>query len=463
MRVLWLCNVMLPMIAEQLKLEATNKEGWISGLASVVLQRQGENKIELAVAFPAPAELFSAGQTVCRHIVTLQGVDLICYGFRENTGRPDVYDEALEGMMREITDAFLPDIVHCFGTEYPHTLAMCRAFPAKNRLLIGIQGLCAPYADAYFADMPDKAIRTVTLRDVLRGDSLLEQQRKFVRRGKMEKEAVTLAGNVTGRTAWDRFYTKEWNPEAGYYSMNETLRGDFYGTVWSREACEPHSIFISQGDYPLKGLHYMLKALPRILADYPEAKVYVAGNCVVKYGTLKQKLKISGYGRYLRKLIKENRLHEKVIFLGRLNSAQMKEQYLRSHLYVCCSSLENSPNSLGEAMLLGMPCVSADVGGIPSIFTDGVDGILFRGFRNSENRFYNTRVLNRSSEQKFEDICQSLAGAVLEMWGDENKVETYCKNARKHAEKTHNRDQNYVRMTEIYAEIAVRPEEEIER
>lgn len=463
MRVLWLCNVMLPMIAEQLKLEASNKEGWISGLAGVVLQRQGENGIELAVAFPAPAELFSAGQTVCRHIVTLQGVDLICYGFRENTGRPDVYDEALEGMMREITDAFLPDIVHCFGTEYPHTLAMCRAFPAKGRLLIGIQGLCTPYADAYFANMPDKAIRTVTLRDILRGDSLLEQQRKFVRRGKMEKEAVTLAGNVTGRTAWDRFYTKEWNPEAEYYSMNETLRRDFYGAVWSRDACEPHSIFISQGDYPLKGLHYMLKALPRILTDYPDAKVYVAGNSVVNYGTLKQKLKISGYGKYLRKLIKENRLQEKVIFLGRLNGEQMKEQYLRSHLYVCCSSLENSPNSLGEAMLLGMPCVSADVGGIPSIFTDGEDGILFEGFRNPENGFYNTRILNQSGEQMLKDISQRLAGAVLEMWGEENMAEMYCVNARKHAEKTHNRDQNYTRMTEIYAEIAARPEKEIER
>lgn len=463
MRVLWLCNMMLPAIAEQLKLEASNKEGWISGLASVVLQRQGENGIELAVAFPAPAELFSAGQTFFRHIVTVQGVDLICYGFRENTGRPDVYDKALEDRMREITDAFLPDIVHCFGTEYPHTLAMCRAFPAKNRLLVGLQGLCTPCADAYFADMPDKAVRTVTLRDVLRRDSLLEQQRKFVRRGKMEREAVTLAGNVTGRTAWDRFYTKEWNPEARYYSMNETLRRDFYGTVWNSDACEQHSIFISQGDYPLKGLHYMLKALPRILADYPDTKVYVAGNCVVNYGTLKQKLKISGYGRYLRKLIKENRLQGKVIFLGRLNGAQMKERYLRSHLYVCCSSLENSPNSLGEAMLLGMPCVSADVGGIPSIFTDGEDGILFEGFRNTENGFYNTRVLIQKNEQMFENISQRLAEAVLRMWEDENKMEIYCVNARKHAEQTHDRDQNYSRMTEIYAEIAARPEEIIEK
>ena len=43
MKVLWLCNFMLPMVAEKLGREATNKEGWISGLASVLLARQQEN------------------------------------------------------------------------------------------------------------------------------------------------------------------------------------------------------------------------------------------------------------------------------------------------------------------------------------------------------------------------------------------------------------------------------------
>ena len=37
MRVLWLCNIMLPMIAEQLHIEASNKEGWLSGLADMML------------------------------------------------------------------------------------------------------------------------------------------------------------------------------------------------------------------------------------------------------------------------------------------------------------------------------------------------------------------------------------------------------------------------------------------
>lgn len=459
MKVLWLCNVMMPMIAEQLNMEATNKEGWISGLADVVLKKRYENGIELAVAFPAPEKMFPEGHEVCMRTITVQGSRMVCYGFREDVTKPEIYDEGLEERLRKILDSFQPDIVHCFGTEYPHTLAMCRVFPKKSRLLIGIQGLCAACANAYFANLPEKVVRSVTLRDYLKKDSIAEQQQKFAQRGKMEMEAIRLTGNVTGRTEWDRYYTREWNPEANYYNMNETLRQEFYGTEWKKEDCVPHSIFISQGDYPLKGLHYMLKAMPMILSEYPDARVYVAGNSLVKYKTLKQKLKISAYGKYLRKLMRENKLTDKVIFLGRLSGAQMKEQYLKSNVFVCCSSLENSPNSLGEAMLLGMPCVSADVGGIPSMFTDGEDGILYEGFRSPLNKFDNVRNLKGNNEEQLENISKRLANAVISIWKDEEKMEQYCKNARKHAEKNHNRERNYAKMTEIYTRMIMQSDE----
>ncbi len=442
MRVLWLCNMIMPMIAEQLGLEASNKEGWLSGLASVTLDQGHENEIELAVAFPGPDQLFPPGQTFCMRTITVRGRELKCFGFREDVSRPEIYDQGLEESMKWIIDFWKPDMVHCFGTEYPHTLAMCRAFPDKSRLLISLQGLCAVYAECYFADLPTEVIRSVTLRDVLKKDSLREQQRKFVMRGVMEKEAVKLAGNIAGRTAWDHFYTKEWNSKARYFVMNETLRESFYGAVWDRKSCIPHSVFLSQGDYPIKGFHYMLKALPKILETFPDTKVYVAGNSIINYGTLKQKLKISAYGRYLRRLIRENGLQDAVVMLGRLEEGQMRERYLKSHLFVCCSSIENSPNSLGEAMLLGVPCVSADVGGIPSIFTGGGDGIMYEGFR-----------VGLNNESNLKAVSEKLAKSVIEMWQNESALEIYGKNARKHAEKTHDPVQNYRIMTEIYAEI----------
>ncbi len=440
MRVLWLCNFMLPVVAEHLGKEATNKEGWLSGLAAQVLERAGENDITLAAAFPVGEDLLENKEDIFEKTISAYEGTLCCYGFYENTDRPEQYDEALEtrlkkitdrfqpdvvhcfgteyphtlamcrsfprkdrllvgiqGLVRtrlkKITDRFQPDVVHCFGTEYPHTLAMCRSFPRKDRLLVGIQGLVSVYANAYFASLPKETVHSVTLRDFLKKDSLVRQQQKFEyfaslpketvhsvtlrdflkkdslvrqqqkfeKRGRMETEAVRLAGNVTGRTEWDRFYTEKWNPKAVYHMMNETLRpafytdiwqeercvphsiflsqGDypikglhyvleapkavyhmmnetlrpaFYTDIWQEERCVPHSIFLSQGDYPIKGLHYVLEALPAILEKYPDATVSVAGNSLVRYETFKDKLKISAYGVYLRKMIADRHLEGKI-------------------------------------------------------------------------------------------------------------------------------------------------------
>ena len=431
MKVLWLCNIMLPVIARQLHLEVSNKEGWLSGLAEAVLEKRHENGIELSVAFPMQGKDFPEG----REIASMR-----CYGFPEDVEHPEKYDENLEQILKKIVDKVKPDVVHCFGTEYPHTLAMCRIFPCKDRLLAGFQGLCTLLAEAYYEDQPEAVAQSVTLRDRLKRDSLRQQQEKFALRGNMERESVSLAGNLTGRTGWDRENGLKWNPHARYYHMDETMRSEFYGPVWQEENCIPHSIFLSQGDYPVKGLHYMLSAMPSILKRYPDAHVYVAGNSLASYGTLKQKLKISAYGKYLRKQMEDGALAEKVTFLGKLSAAQMRDRYLASSLFVCPSSLENSPNSLGEAMLLGMPCVCAAVGGIPSLFRDGEDGILYQGFR----------MPHRKADGELERIAGDLANAVIRMWDDPEKRRIYCKNAKAHGENTHNREKNYARLIEIY-------------
>lgn len=462
MRVLWLCNMMLPVIAEQFGIEASNKEGWLSGLADMVLRNADGNGLELAVAAPAPKQLFEEAeehQGFLKRKLTVQDESLTFYGFKENTARPDLYEAGLEQTMQELTKDFEPDVVHCFGTEYPHTLAMCRSFSHKERLLVGIQGICAICADAYFADLPERAIRRVTLRDFLKKDSILQQQEKFVRRGRMEREALGLAGNITGRTEWDRRYAAECHPAARYFHLNETLRPNFYGQRWSREDCIPHSIFLSQGDYPVKGLHYMLEALPKIKEKYPDARVYVAGNSLVNDRTVKQRLKMSAYGVYLRELLQKRHLEDSVVFLGRLDAEQMRERYQKSHLFVCCSSIENSPNSLGEAMLLGMPCVSADVGGISGIFTGGEDGILYEGFQIHGNTINNMRNQKNLFPNGLEKVSKSLAEAVIEMWSNEEKITLYCENARKHAEKNHDKVLNYEKMKEIYAKITERRED----
>ena len=449
MKVLWLCNIALPVCARRLGMEASNKEGWVSGMAEAVLA--GRSGIRLSIAFPLPGDMIPRGQRIRSGTVGTGETEISFYGFPEDVGHAEKYDERLEPALQEIVSIVEPDIVHCFGTEYPHTLAMCRIFPRKDRLLLGIQGLCTLYAESYYANLPKRVIRSVTLRDWLKRDSLRRQQEKFALRGRMEREAVELAGNLTGRTHWDRTHTGSWNPRARYHEMNESLRSEFYGPVWDPQHCEPYSIFLSQGDYPIKGLHYMLLALPAILKEYPEARVLVAGNSLVACDTLKQRLKRSAYGKYLRSLLKKQGLEDKVTFLGKLDAGQMRDRYLKSSLFVCCSSAENSPNSLGEAMLLGVPCVSADVGGISSIFTGDADGILYKGFSGGEES--GRQGHDPGGEEELEAVSGRLAEAVIRMWRDSAKRDEYCRNARAHALRTHDRERNYQKLVEIYEKI----------
>jgi len=354
------------------------------------------------------------------------------FGFPEDVSNPHRYDQALEGYLGRIVKAFRPDVVHCFGTEYPHTLAMTRAFGRPDRTLLGIQGLCFVYADAFMAGLPRRIRHRTLLRDFLRRDNLRQQQKKYRERGEYEKEALRRAAHVTGRTRWDRKWTASVNPAAMYHFMNETLRPSFYKAIWEPQQCQAYSIFVSQGNYPIKGLHYMLGALTHILKKYPEAHVYVAGDVITRYSTLKEKIKISNYGKYLLELIHKNHLEKAVTFVGRLDEEAMRERFLKSHVFVSPSAIENSPNSVGEAMLLGMPVVSSDVGGVADLLTDGEEGWLY----------------------PVSDLA-ALADRVCRVFDPAERERTLelARAARRRALRTHDPETNYRRLLEIYDEI----------
>jgi len=434
MRVLWLCNIMIPAIAEKLHLESSVKEGWLTGLLSQVIAEGADSGVQLGIAFPANKNLAEY-----HDVFVWNKVAVSCYGFYENTDTPEVYQSHLESRFEDIVRDFMPDVVHVFGTEYPHTLAMARAVKNPNHLLLGIQGPISVYADSYFSKLPKKVVNRRTFRDIIRKDSLMQQKDKFIKRGKNELRAIRITGNVTGRTTFDKEYCEKVNPDAWYHPMNETMRPCFYEGKWAYDTCIKHQIFYSQADYPIKGLHFMLQGLPAILKKYPDTRVVIAGNNIVRGSGFVDRMKLSSYGKYLKTLIHRNRLHGKIQFLGRLSAEEMKQKYLESHIFLCASTLENSPNSVAEAMLLGVPVVAGAVGGIPSMVDNRKDGILFEG----ENP-------------------EALAQAVIGLWdGESNGFEgsmtkRISQAGTLRAKKAHDPETNFKRLLEIYHTIAER-------
>jgi glycosyltransferase involved in cell wall biosynthesis len=66
-----------------------------------------------------------------------------------------------------------------------------------------------------------------------------------------------------------------------------------------------------------------------------------------------------------------------VEWLGRLPATSIVQELLRASVCVNPTHIDNSPNSLVEAMLVGVPTVASRVGGIPSLVENGVDGWLY--------------------------------------------------------------------------------------
>lgn len=361
MNVLWITNIVFPEAAFLLsgRGELKASGGWMLGAAGILSNQEG---ISLAVAAPSPS---------VSKLESLSGQRIRYFLFPMGKGN-EKRNSSYEQYWRSIKDAFQPDIVHIHGTEFSHGLAYVNSCGA-DRVVVSIQGLVSVYSMYYYSGISiSDIIHNITLRDLLRG-TLIRDKERFKKRGEYEIEMLGKIRNVIGRTSWDREHVWAINPNAHYYFCNETLRNDFYSGQWQYDNCVRRSIFISQASYPIKGFHQLLKAMPIVLSHFPDAQVRVAGGILTDCRTVKQTLLLSGYGKYLNRIIRKNDLSDHITFLGPLDSKQMKQEYLRANVFVCPSSIENSPNSLGEAQLLGVPVIAAYVGGIPDMMKNDTD------------------------------------------------------------------------------------------
>ena len=298
-----------------------------------------------------------------KKLIKLEGDRITYYVLPMGRGNQCVNSE-YEPLWKQVKSEVCPDVVHIHGTEYSHGYSYMRACGCDN-VVISIQGLTSTYYYYYYYGMSKADIyRNLTLRDLLKG-SVISAQKKFKKRSIYEKEMLRMAHHVIGRTSWDKSHVLALNPKVKYHFCNEILRSEFYdGERWSYDKCIKHSIFLSQAGYPIKGLHQVLKAMPLVLEQYPDAIVRVAGSDITQIFTFKQRIRLSGYGKYIRSIMRQNNLEDKVFFTGSLDAEQMKREYLNANVFICPSSIENSPNSLGEAQILGTPCVASYVGGV---------------------------------------------------------------------------------------------------
>ncbi len=415
MRLLWLCNTAPGVVCSHISGKPTGGVNWVDHVLSG-LRRQG-----LTIRILFRGEGGSAQ------------LDDGCGYAAFSEPLPHRYYPELEKRFRAEIRSFQPDVIHSWGLEYGHTLAMVNAAQAEGKLpcmAASIQGLCGFIARHYAEGIPERVQRSATFRDFVRRDNIRQQREKYVLRGRMEAQAMKMLSHVIGRTDWDRACAKTWNPDIVYHFCGETLREPFYQGQWRYDACRPHRIFASSCEYPVKGFHYLLEAFSEVLKTYPDATLAVPGRSFLSGGA-QARLRRGSYEKYLETLAKQWNLTDKIEFLGDLSGEEMKAAYVSANVFVLPSTIENSPNSLGEAMLLGVPCVASDVGGVSSLMRHG-----------SEGRIYQSTA------------PYMLAYHIQTLFAMGPEAASLGQAARAHAQVTHDPERNLETLLAIYGELA---------
>src|ERR1035437_2113459 len=308
----------------------------------------------------------------------------------------------INSYITNVINDFEPDIIQIFGSESPLGLIVRQQ---KKPVIIHIQGYLFVWQGKWFTGISRwEQFRYASLKDLLLMRGCYNDFFTFRKKVKMEAIIIKNCNYFMGRTNFDKRIASLISPGSEYFHCEEFIRKDFFDKHWH---------FPLQNDIIcvsiLKGTSYKgIDLLVEVLL------------ILKKYSTLSFKFKICGASendeiiRIIKKKYKKEINFRNIEFLGKLTADDLVKQLCNSNFYVHPSYIENSPNSICEAMALGMPIIATNVGGVSTLIEDDLEGILVQ-----------------------EGEPYSLAGAIVELTNNYERAKTLGSNARTKAFKRH--------------------------
>jgi len=353
MRVLWLSG------NQSLFSKADSKYysgGWIGALEQSV---HDYSNIELAVAFFSDSNEFKiTGNNVTYYPINLYNTYWAKFKRNLNFEKAD----ALEiDHLIQIKKDFKPDIIHVWGTEISFGLVK---EVVDIPIVIHFQGMLSAVYNSFFT--PGLSRSKYVGRWYCNWISWFNKTRflnYMEHTVKREKRILKINNNYMGRTCWDKKIINLFSPNSTYYHCDEILRPEFYGNeFWQYKNRSKRIIVSVLSDATYKGLDVILKCA-KVLSNYSnlcfEWQVYGVST--------------SGIAEWITKI---NPREVSVDIKGIIRGDLLAEALLEADLFVNPSYIENSPNSVCEAQILGVPVISTNVGGIPSLVKDKYSGQL---------------------------------------------------------------------------------------
>lgn len=366
MKVLWLVNAILPELAVLLGDVPSVFGGWLTGAMKAV-QESGTDMVICTVE--------RDGRRAGRYEIN----DVVYYIIGNSE------DRTLQNAFQRILQTECPDLVHVYGTEFPYILALLK-ITVPERTILTLQGTMQYTRDECCAGIPEHYWKDTVFHKLRRlmkkgGESVGQKQLDFSWRAEVESDIIRLLKNADGCSEWGVSYIHAMNPRCRMFNCGCLLRDIFYNQpYWEYDSCEKHSIFALM-TRPIKGAHKLIEAMPYVLAQVPDAKLYIGGDCFNyrNYSGLKKWIqdRTPDYFWYIQSLIDRYGLREHIVFLGYLDAAAMKRQFLKTNVFVSPSAQEHLATALGEAMLTGTPCISTSLGALCEMIEHGKDAYLY--------------------------------------------------------------------------------------
>jgi glycosyltransferase involved in cell wall biosynthesis len=274
----------------------------------------------------------------------------------------------LENKYLEVIHDFKPDIIHVFGTENAYT-EICQI--TNIPVVVHMQGLINPIVNAYYPVNQSKLSFLMSPKlifDALFGTSQNFIFKKFRNIAKQEVKYFRHTHYILGRTHWDKMLAKLYNPEIHYFHIDEVLRPEFYEAVVISHKKESYKFQIISTLSPTiyKGIDLVLKTAKQLRQ---------LSNIDFQW----QIVGLEENDKLLKHFEKTEGINHKdvgVACCGKKGPSEIIELLQKSDVYVHPSYIDNSPNSLCEAQMLGLPVIACNVGGVSTLIRHQVDGFL---------------------------------------------------------------------------------------
>lgn len=352
MRILWFSAT--PSLFNP-KSNSHNGGGWIASLEQIVRK---EPTIELGIAFHfSNSEFKYEYERVSYYPIPVFQLSRLQRLFgKENK------EAMIEHCLRIIKD-FNPDLIQIFGSENDFGL-LCQY--TSIPIVIHMQGCLPAYHNALFPVGINKY-------DFFFSKGLswhfrwmgMRSEPSFRKKAEQEIQTIQHCRYFMGRTEWDKGLVSLFNPNATYFHCEEALRDSFLtgSKHWSLPKDKRVQIISVISNPWYKGMDLILKT----------------ANLLKRFTLLDFEWHVYGV-RDIRFYENKYKIHAKkvnVCIMGTATKDELVEALCNSTLYVHPSYIDNSPNSVCEAQILGLPILATNVGGLSSIIRDRETGILF--------------------------------------------------------------------------------------